>query len=96
MLIDDGSTRECHLRINDHRHVLHVTEELRTNYRPPRSESADAADELKQLVSNIYAQLHIDEHQLGVEQKIVKELEEARKELMPLEQVLRSKLNYKC
>ena len=91
MLIDDSSSHECHLRINDRQHILRATTELRTNYQPPRSESTDAADELKQLVSNIYAQLHIDEHQLGVEQKIVKELEEARKELMPLEQVQRRK-----
>ncbi|KAM4706708.1 calcium uniporter regulatory subunit MCUb, mitochondrial [Discoglossus pictus] len=58
---------------------------------PPRdktsTEKSSEMDEIKSLVHSLYAALHLEEHQLKQEHKLLERLDNLREQLQPLEQM---------
>ena len=54
---------------------------------PLPSEEIDRLSEVKNMVSKLYSQLNVEEHQLRRETEIMAQLEEYRRQIAPMEKV---------
>ena len=57
---------------------------------PMPSEEIDRLGEVKNMVSKLYSQLNVEEHQLRRESEIIAQLEEYRRQITPMEKVIPS------
>ena len=52
------------------------------------AQSQKSLDELKQLVSQLYLHLNVNQYEIEREQNVIKQLESYKNELQPMEKVL--------